>query len=363
MRKAYLDNIRWVTVVLVVIFHVLYMYNAEGIPGVAGRITKLPIQYYDAIQYFLHPWFMMTLFIVSGICSRLYLASHTDRDFVRSRTDALLVPSTIGLFVFQFLQGYLNTRSNDAAEMMQTVPVFARYLILVASGVGVLWYIQLLWLFSMALLPIRRIDQDRLWNVCAKVNGVHLLLLFLPVWGAAQILNTPIVSVYRFGLYFTVYLLGYFVFSHEEVIATLKRWFVVFCPLSLALGTAFTILYFGRNYGDQPVNRTALYIAFGWFASLAVLGGFARFFDRETVFTSWMRRRSFGLYVFHYLGISAVGVYLAQPGRIPAWAAYLLSLIAGFGGAYMLNAVISRLPFFRWAVLGIRRQRQATGKE
>ena len=29
MRKAYLDNIRWVTVVLVVIYHVIYMYNAE----------------------------------------------------------------------------------------------------------------------------------------------------------------------------------------------------------------------------------------------------------------------------------------------------------------------------------------------
>ena len=27
MRKNYLDNIRWVTVVLVVIYHVLYMYN------------------------------------------------------------------------------------------------------------------------------------------------------------------------------------------------------------------------------------------------------------------------------------------------------------------------------------------------
>ena len=34
MRKHYLDNIRWITVVIVVIYHVFYMYNAEGIPGV-----------------------------------------------------------------------------------------------------------------------------------------------------------------------------------------------------------------------------------------------------------------------------------------------------------------------------------------
>ena len=37
MRKSYLDNLRWVTVVLVVIYHVLYMYNGEGIVGTVGN--------------------------------------------------------------------------------------------------------------------------------------------------------------------------------------------------------------------------------------------------------------------------------------------------------------------------------------
>jgi hypothetical protein len=46
MRKHYLDNIRWGTVVIVVLYHVVYMYNAEGIIGVVGKITKLKVQYY-----------------------------------------------------------------------------------------------------------------------------------------------------------------------------------------------------------------------------------------------------------------------------------------------------------------------------
>ena len=121
MRKFYLDNIRWITVVIVVIYHVFYMYNAEGIVGVVGNITGLEVQYYDAFQYFVYPWFMMILFIISGISSRLYLDRHTDRDFIKSRTTKLLVPSTIGLCVFQFIQGYFNTRLSDAMEMMKTV--------------------------------------------------------------------------------------------------------------------------------------------------------------------------------------------------------------------------------------------------
>ena len=44
MRKYYLDNIRWATVVLVVIYHVIYMYNGEGILGGVGKITSLDVQ-------------------------------------------------------------------------------------------------------------------------------------------------------------------------------------------------------------------------------------------------------------------------------------------------------------------------------
>ena len=36
MRKVYLDNIRWITVVLVVVYHVIYMYNGVETAGVIG---------------------------------------------------------------------------------------------------------------------------------------------------------------------------------------------------------------------------------------------------------------------------------------------------------------------------------------
>ena len=89
MRRKYLDNIRWMTVVLVVIYHILYMYNAEGILGTIGKITNLEVQYYDVYQYVVYPWFMCILFVVSGICSRMYLEKHTGKEFARSRTRKL----------------------------------------------------------------------------------------------------------------------------------------------------------------------------------------------------------------------------------------------------------------------------------
>lgn len=359
MRKSYIDNLRWVTVVLVVIYHVFYMYNAEGLSGTAGKITDLEVQYYDIYQYIVYPWFMILLFIVSGISSRYYLERHTVKEFIKSRTVKLLVPSTIGLFVFQFIQGYLNASLSNAGNL--EVPAFVKYLIWCASGIGVLWYIQVLWVLSMILAIIFKIDKDRLWKVCGKTKVWVLFLLAALVYGAGQILNTPVIVCYRFGLYPLAFLLGYFVFSHDEVIEITKKYFWLFAVVAAGLCAAFCILYFGQNYADNPVYRSPLFLQYGWFGSLAMIGGFAKFFDFSNNFTRWMSARSWGLYMFHYLGISAVALFIAKPGLLPAWACYPLSLIAGFALAYLLNFIISRIPFFRWAVMGISKKKKEAG--
>ena len=356
MRKLWLDNIRWTTIVIVVIYHVIYMYNAEGIVGVVGKITGLDVQYYDLFQYAVYPWIMPILFIVSGIASRLYLERHSDREFVKSRTTKLLVPCTVGLVAFQFIQGYINASISGALVSNAGVPLAAKIVIVILSGIGVLWYIQLLWLFSLLLVLVRKLEKDRLWKLCAGANAAAFVLLAVPVWGAAQLLNTPLIVVYRVGLYFCEFLLGYFVFSHDEVIGRLKKCFFVFLPAALVLCAAFCWLDFGQNYADKPVNRSPLFVAYGWFACLSILGGFARFLDIDNAFTRWMSARSWGLYVFHYLGISAVGLYVGRPGLLHPAVTYVLTLLAGFAAGYGLNWLISRLPFFRWAVLGIKKK-------
>ena len=38
--------------------------------------------------------------------------------------------------------------------------------------------------------------------------------------------------------------------------------------------------------------------------------------------------------------------------------AVVIALIAGFAFGYGLYAIISRIPFFRWAVLGIKKKKE-----
>ncbi|MBQ0070822.1 MAG: acyltransferase, partial [Spirochaetales bacterium] len=89
MRKHYLDNIRWTTVLLVVLYHTIYLFSDSGIPGIIGPIGTMRTQ--DALLYLVYPWFMMILFLVAGISSRIYLENHTEKEYRKSRTRKLLV--------------------------------------------------------------------------------------------------------------------------------------------------------------------------------------------------------------------------------------------------------------------------------
>lgn len=359
MRKHYLDNIRWITVVIVVIYHVFYMYNAEGVLGGLGKITNLSVQYYDVYQYLVYPWFMPVLFVVSGISARLSLDSHSDKEFIKLRTLKLLVPSTIGLFAFQFIQGYVSMSLGGGFEGLGSagVPKPVIYLIMVASGSGVLWYMHLLWIYCVVLVLIRKIEKGKLLAAGAKTPLCMIAFILFPIWGAAQILNTPIVSVYRIAFYFMFFMFGYYVFSNDEVIERLKKIAVPLIIIAATVCVVFSVMNFGDNYADKPINRSFLYSLDAYVGSLAVLSGMARFGDVSSSFTKWMSKHSFGLYVFHYLGISSVALIFAKPGLLPALVCYILSLLAGFIFGYGLYAIISRIPFFRWAVLGIKKER------
>ncbi len=356
MRKYYLDNIRWFVGILVVVYHVIYMYNGIATAGVIGPFEEFQIQ--DGIQYLLYPWFMVILFVVSGASARYYLEKQDTKTFIRAKTRKLLVPSTIGLVVFQWIQGYFNMAISNAFETMPAeMPYLVRHLIMSISGTGVLWYMQLLWLFSMGLMLIKRFETGKLYSFCEKTKPAALLVLGVLVWAAAQVLNTPIIAVYRLGIYGVSFLLGYFVFAHETVVERLSKYWLLLLLAAVVLGVAYTWYYFGENYAVEPVVNSPFSIAYGWVALLAVFAFMKKWGNVQTSFTAWLSRKSFGLYVFHYLPLSMTAYLLNQHAQISALPSYFLVTVAAFAGGYALYEIISRIPILRWCVLGIKKEK------
>ena len=342
---------------LVVVYHVIYIFNGVQPNGVIGPFTSP--QYQDLFQYIVYPWFMLLLFVVSGMGARFALNTKTGREFIRTRTVKFLVPSTLGLLVFGWVLGYYNMQIAGAFEQMGAVPKPVLYLIMSVSGCGALWYIQLLWVFSVLLILIRKIDKDRLYRICEKTSVPVVISFVILVWAAAQVLNTPIIVVYRFGIYGLGFLLGYFVFSHDEVMDRLSRQWILLTVLGIVSGCVFTIRYWGQNYADHAVLDTLMCNVFAWFGTLAVLAFMKRWGGFENAFTHFMYRKSWGLYLFHYLPLAACSYYLTGyiPGMPPV-IYYLAAAVSAFAGAYILFELLSRIPLIRWLVCGISRKKR-----
>lgn len=218
-RYAYLDHIRWMTVLLVIVYHVCYLFNGVGILGGVPNARNLPLL--DTISGTVYPWFMVLLFVVAGMCARFALVQQGNRAFLRNRARKLLVPSTLGLFVLHWVTGYLNICMGGAVD---TIPKPLLYPISVLSGIGPLWFVQLLFLFSAILVLIRRIDRnDRLFRLGEKCPSWLICAFALLIWGAAQVGNMPVITTYRLGIYLTAFLLGYAVFAHESVMERVER--------------------------------------------------------------------------------------------------------------------------------------------
>lgn len=355
MRKHYMDNIRSLTILLVVCYHVIYMLNGTIPDGVIGNLTDW--HGLDVVMYALYPWFMVILFLLSGMSSRYYLENHTEKEYRKARTRKLLVPSTIGILVFGWAQGYFNMAISDAfTNIPGQVPKAVLYLIMCVSGIGVLWTIQVMWVCSIVLLLVRKIEKGRLEALGEKTGMLVLLLLGIVVWGAAQIGNTPIISVYRFGIYIVTFLLGYYVFSHERVTDLLAKYTLPLAGTAGVLCVLYCVHDYGVNYAVMPYVGSPLAIAYCWAACLAVLGVMKRWGNKPGKLWEFLRRKSFGLYVFHYLALSACAYGLTTGTSLPAGVIYGFSALAAFAGGLLLYEILSRIPVVRWCVLGMKKR-------
>ncbi len=367
MRKHWLDNLRWVTVLLVLFYHVIYFYNNKGVFGGIGGFGPYPElhQYQDVVMYILYPWFMPLLFILAGISARYALQKYNTREWFKARTRKLLVPGTIGLFVFHWMVGYFNTVVASRQGVFDGVPGLIKYGIMAVSGTGPLWFIQDLWLFSLLLLLIVRLDaKDKFWNACGKLNIVWIILLGVFFWvGEQTLIRQPrpdsadgLLNLYKPLFYLIPFLMGYFVFSHEEVQEKLKKAWIPLLACAAVSGIVLIVTTFGEDNTSPQYLGSPLNCIYGWLACLALIGWFQACLNRTSAFAGYMTRSSFGLYIVHYLVVAAIGYMLKTYTQLPPWSMYVILAVAVFALSPLLYELLRRIPFVRWAVLGEKRR-------
>lgn len=368
MRKQYLDNIRWITILLVVIFHIYFYYNNIGAEAMFAGAAPYSggMTFAGIFQYFVYPWFMLLLFVVAGMSARYALEKKTDREFLKARVDKLLVPSTLGVLAFGWIGGYVIYLHTASVNMPENVPVFVKIIIIECCGIGALWFCHVLLIASLILVLIRKILKKFHGNdakICrwfaAKAGGllsfiIIMAVCYLILWGGSHVLNMPLITSYRNGIYIPAFLFGYFIFSNDEVIEKLKKYVLPLFILAVLAGGFYISRCYGLAYTDIAVLSRWDLNLYAFLMILLVLGAGARFLDFRNLFTDYMKRSCFGIYVLH-IPVMLVTNYLLVGNQLPMAAVYGIELCSALLFSCLLYEVIRRVPVFRYWILGVRK--------
>lgn len=92
-RKHYIDNLRWLCILLLIPFHCAMTYNSwgEGNYIILGSDRIL-----SSFLCSIWSWFMPLLFLLAGISARFSISKRSRKQFIAERILKLFVPFVLG---------------------------------------------------------------------------------------------------------------------------------------------------------------------------------------------------------------------------------------------------------------------------
>jgi len=355
-RKYFIDNIRSITVIIVIIYHVAYLFNSAGVVSNIGQ-TGIPA--FDTLCYFVYPWLMTIMFLVAGISARYALQKRAVKQFLKERAQKLLIPWIGGIFLLGWITGWVTNQYNDIFAG-NYVPVFIKYFIFCFIGMGPLWFNLELLIVSMVLLLFYKIDKnDRLTALTGRINIFVLLVLFLPFWGSSFLLNTPLITVFRNGIYLFVFLSGYYLFSQEKIIEILVKFRIPMLIAGIILGIIEVYYFYGKSFGDNSFLQHPLTNIYSWIMMMAILGCSQKYLDKTNKLMDYIKSRSFFWYLCHYPIMVFIAYILTSFFKLSMIYNYILLLVFAFGVTILFCEIIRLIPMLRYLLFGIGKSKKS----
>lgn len=300
MRKYYIDNLRWIIILLLIPYHAAMAWNTWGEPNYI-YFESNPI--ISSIVVFLSPYFMPLLFLIAGISTRFALQKRTIKQYILERFKKLFIPFVFGTIVIMPLMTYIADKFNNDyhGNLFCHYPIFfTRFTDLTGSdggfSVGQFWFILYLFLISLIAAGIIR-------KIIPK-KDIHISLLLICFLGLPLPLFNKLLSISGKSLveYTYIFLVGYYIFSNDDVIdkAEKNKWIFLCIGLS---ATIFNVYMF--IWSDTPntlVNAIAKFVS-EWFMIIALLGIGKKYLNFSGKATTYMSQRSYTFYIFHFIWV------------------------------------------------------------
>lgn len=364
-RLIFIDNIRWVMIMLVLSMHAAVTYSGHGSwyveePAKLGFAQEFT---FVTFQVFLQSFFMGFLFFLAGY----FVPGAFDKKgalcFVRDRAYRLGLPALLFMFVIQpltcyYVAGVWNTDEGFFGAYSHYI-LHGRFL----SGSGPLWFcVALLFfccvytLWRVVLRPegrapkVRPFPRSAAITVFIGVIAVSTFLVRIPWPNGTSFYNMQFCYFSQYVAFFIAGTMAYRQNWLSALPAALsRRWGLIglfggllFWVLLIALGgaTKTTVPYDG-GWHWQSLGMGVLESLAGTGISLGLLGLFRARFNRQGRWATFMSDNAFAVYVFHTPILIAITLGMTGLHWLPL-GKFVLAATLCIAASFMLCAVVVR---------------------
>lgn len=347
-RKYYIDNLRWLAILLLFPFHAAQIWSGGEYSGF--YIWSHTDAFLYAFSTAVYPWYMTLLFVIAGISCKYALQKRTYRQFVAERTRKLLVPFIFGVLVLVPVMTYVAEvffNGYTGSYWQQYGLFFTKETDLTGYRGGFtpahLWFLLYLFVISLAALVVIGLQKKCLPKLQADgVPYVCLILLFVPEWLSQYVLNIGGKSL---GQFMILFLLGYYIFAEDAVLQKVEQYWFVSLAFWVLSGCLYTYLYCFVEV--RSVWIAGLYIFYGWMGIITLLGiGRAKLGFHNRI-SDYLSKVSFSVYILHMPVLVVTGFLVL---RLPVCVAGQFSLIAILSAAatFIIYEIVKRVPGMRF---------------
>ncbi len=324
MRKYYLDNLRWITILILFPYHVLLIYSTIG--SYYFHVANSVIA--NAFILSFAPWFMQLLFTIAGIAAYHSLKKRAASEYLKERVLKLLLPAVTGVILVIPVSTYYGSvyHGNTGNFPSFWLDLFSSPLHNLGIGilVGPLWFLFYLFIVSLAAFPLVMKYYKGAWRIpIEKVTIPILLSLIIPLAIGSFFLDLyPEKSIVQF---FFLFMFGYFILSDDGIQQKLEEkrrpLFILFLALT-AVYLAIAVPGFdstGSAPGASTFSVSSLPSIFGikiyensllWLGVLSVMGMGKHYLEFKNRMTIYMSAASFAIYIFHVAWINLFAYYI-----------------------------------------------------
>lgn len=316
MRKYFLDNLRWIIILILFPFHTFRIYSFENF-YIHGPVNVI---LYEFIV-FVAPWFMTLLFVIAGISTYYSLKRRTSKEYLKERIFRLFIPFVVGLVLLVPIQTFFAEKFHlgfNGSYFSQLITFFTTFGDL--SGYtggftpGHLWFILYLFIISLIALPIIILYKNSSIKLnFDKVTIIKIIPLFLVFWVMSGILDIGGESL---GAYFSFFIVGYFILASDKVQEDLEKykWYLfsifLICSIINLLVYPYLLVNIPEDTWAWFDLLLSLFIAFlAWTGILSFMGLGKKYLNFHNKWTEYFTKASYPIYIFHQTWIVVVAYY------------------------------------------------------